>query len=81
MNDSTMLNPAKKFVCNGRILMVGFGSIGQGTLPLLLRHLDIAPQHIGIVTGDENGRNVAGEYGVEFVDSDRKSTRLNFSHT
>ncbi|MBK6632262.1 MAG: homospermidine synthase [Betaproteobacteria bacterium] len=46
--------------------MVGFGSIGQGTLPLLLRHIDIRPDQIVIVTGDENGRQVAAEYGVEF---------------
>ena len=69
MNGSTMQDPAKKFVYDGRILMVGFGSIGQGTLPLLLRHIDIEPQRIAIVTGDENGRGVAAEYGVEFVDS------------
>ncbi len=67
MNDSTMLEPAKKAAYDGRILMVGFGSIGQGTLPLLLRHIDIPPQRIAIVTGDENGRDVAAGYGVEFV--------------
>ena len=50
----------------GRIVMVGFGSIGQGTLPLLLRHIDIRPDQIVIVTGDEKGRLVAAEYGVEF---------------
>ncbi|MBM3391896.1 MAG: homospermidine synthase [Betaproteobacteria bacterium] len=49
--------------------MVGFGSIGQGTLPLLLRHIDLEPGQITIVTGDENGRKVAAEYGVEFHDS------------
>ena len=50
----------------GRIVMVGFGSIGQGTLPLLLRHIDLKPEQISIVTGDENGRGVAAEYGVAF---------------
>jgi len=49
--------------------MVGFGSIGQGTLPLLLRHLDMNPEQIEIVTGDENGRGVAAEYGVAFHDT------------
>ena len=46
--------------------MVGFGSIGQGTLPLLLRHLEISPSRIVIITGDECGRGIAAEYGVEF---------------
>lgn len=56
----------KELAFAGRIVMVGFGSIGQGTLPLLLRHIDIRPDQIVIITGDENGRAVAAEYGVEF---------------
>jgi len=59
----------KELAFAGRIVMVGFGSIGQGTLPLLLRHIDLEPGQITIVTGDENGRKVAAEYGVEFHDS------------
>ena len=27
---------------SGRLVMLGFGSIGQGVLPLILRHIDIA---------------------------------------
>ncbi len=50
----------------GRIVMVGFSSIGQGTLPLLLRHIEMKPEQIVIVTGDEIGRRVAAEYGVAF---------------
>ena len=26
---------------NGPLVIVGFGSIGKGTLPLILRHLDV----------------------------------------
>jgi homospermidine synthase len=59
----------KALAFSGRIVMVGFGSIGQGTLPLLLRHIDLKPEQISIVTGDENGRQVAAEYGVAFHDS------------
>ena len=43
----------------GRIVIVGFGSIGQGVLPLLLRHVDVAPDQISILTADESGREVA----------------------
>ncbi len=57
----------KELAYAGRIVMVGFGSIGQGTLPLLLRHIDLKPEQIVIITGDENGREVAAEYGVEFL--------------
>ncbi len=49
--------------------MVGFGSIGQGVLPLLFRHIDVKPAQVVIVTGDENGRALAAEYGVEFLDT------------
>ena len=56
----------KALAFSGRMVMVGFGSIGQGTLPLLLRHIDLKPEQITIVTGDENGRKVAAEYGVDF---------------
>ncbi|EQD49220.1 Homospermidine synthase, partial [mine drainage metagenome] len=30
----------------GRIILVGFGSIGQGVLPLLLRHLGVRAERI-----------------------------------
>ena len=51
----------------GRMVMVGFGSIGQGVLPLLLRHLDITPDRITIVTAEERGKAEAEEFGVKFV--------------
>ena len=52
---------------SGRFLIVGFGSIGQGVLPLLLRHLDIDAAQITIVTAEPHGRDVATEHGVDFV--------------
>jgi homospermidine synthase len=51
----------------GRILFVGFGSIGQGVLPLVLRHIGIAPERITIVTADAAGRAEAESYGIKFV--------------
>jgi homospermidine synthase len=53
----------------GRLVIVGFGSIGQGVLPLLLRHLDIHPDQITIVTAAPRGNDVAAEYGVAFVET------------
>ena len=50
----------------GRIIMLGFGSIGQGALPLILRHLGIRPENITIITGDERGRREAEVLGVQF---------------
>jgi homospermidine synthase len=51
----------------GRMLIVGFGSIGQGSLPLLMRHVDIAPEQITIVTANESGREIAESLGVRFI--------------
>jgi homospermidine synthase len=51
----------------GRLVIVGFGSIGQGVLPLILKHIDIDPQRITIVTAEERGHDVAREYGIKFV--------------
>ena len=51
----------------GRLIMVGFGSIGQGVLPLILRHVGIKADQITIVTADDAGAQVAQEYGVRFV--------------
>jgi len=50
-----------------RILFVGFGSIGQGVLPLVLRHIGIAPDRITIVTADDRGREEAAKYGIKLV--------------
>jgi len=56
--------------------MLGFGSIGQGVLPLIFRHLEIKPDQVTIVTKDDLGEKVAAEYGVRFI---RQSlTRENF---
>ncbi len=58
----------KKFVkFNKKIIILGFGSVGQGVLPLLLRHIDITPDQIKIITADENGRIEADFYHVPFI--------------
>src|SRR5271165_2329038 len=56
----------KHAVFPGRLVIVGFGSIGQGVLPLLLRHLDIDPARMTIITAEPRGGEVAAEYGIAF---------------
>jgi homospermidine synthase len=51
----------------GRLVFVGCGSVGQGTLPLLLRHIDMPKDRIVILTGDERGRQEAEHYGIKFI--------------
>ena len=51
----------------GRLVMIGFGCIGQGVLPLLLRHIDMQPQQMLIVSPEESDRAIAAEYGVAYL--------------
>jgi homospermidine synthase len=62
----------------GRIVFVGFGSIGQGVLPLILRHIGTSSDRITIVTAENNGRAEAEEFGVTFVKT--ALTRDNYRH-
>jgi homospermidine synthase len=54
----------KEHVFRGRLVLVGFGCVGQGVLPLLLRHIDMKPEQILIMTADEDGIGVARKHGV-----------------
>jgi len=72
-----MSNEQKVYVeFPGRILFIGFGSIGQGVLPLILRHIGIAPERITIVTAEDKGSEEAAKYGIRFVKE--RLTRENF---
>ncbi len=64
---------------SGRLVMVGFGSIGQGVLPLILRHVGIKPEQITILSAHERGRAIAAEYGVAFFV--KPLTRENYEAT
>ena len=63
----------------GRIVFVGFGSIGQGILPLILRHVGTSPDRITIITAEDRGRAEAEQFGVTFVKS--ALTRGNYRRT
>jgi homospermidine synthase len=57
----------EKIVFKGRLVMIGCGSIGQGVLPMIMRHFDLDRANITIITACERGRDVASEYGLRFV--------------
>src|SRR5215470_9982351 len=60
--------PEQKYVAiPGRLVIVGFGSIGQGVLPLILRHIEIDPARITIITAEPRGHDVAAEYDIRFI--------------
>jgi homospermidine synthase len=52
---------------SGRLVMLGFGSIGQAMLPLLQRELGIKPGRIRIVKATEDQTGIAAEFGVEVL--------------
>lgn len=63
----------------GRLIIIGFGSIGQGTLPLIMRHIGgIAPDRITIVTADDHGRAEAAQFGIRFLK--QPLTKDNYKH-
>ncbi len=51
----------------GRLVVLGHGTIAQAILPMLLKHTDITPERMRIITADETGRISASAYGIEFV--------------
>ena len=59
-----MGNFHKEHAFGGRLVMIGFGCIGQGVLPLLLRHIEMQAQQILIISPDSSDMPVAGDYGV-----------------
>src|SRR5436853_2661138 len=60
----------KKYTAfSGRLVIIGFGSIGQGVLPLLLRHIEMRPDQITVITAEPRGHEEAVEYGIEFIEA------------
>lgn len=49
-----------------KIILVGYGCIGQAITPLLISHLKVDPSQICIITADDNGSDIAAAYGIEF---------------
>lgn len=48
----------------GRLVILGFGGIGQGILPLLLRHIALQPAQIDILAADAAGFAQAAAAGI-----------------
>jgi len=51
---------------DGPLVMIGFGSIGKGSLPLILRHLDVARDRIVIIDPNDSDRGIAEFAGIRF---------------
>jgi homospermidine synthase len=62
-----MRQGARRESFSGRVVMLGFGSIGQGILPLLPRCLGVEPNRIAIVKTCEDKSGIAAQYGAEVI--------------
>ncbi|WP_375464312.1 homospermidine synthase [uncultured Methylobacterium sp.] len=51
---------------SGPIVMIGFGSIGRGTLPLIERHFDYDPARFTVIDPDDSHRPLAEQHGLRF---------------
>jgi homospermidine synthase len=51
------------------VVMIGFGSIGRGTLPLILRHFDVDPARIVVLAPNNENDTVLKEAGVTRIDA------------
>ena len=52
--------------CTGPIVMIGFGSIGKGTLPLLERHIGFDKARMVVISPDAADRKLLDERGIRF---------------
>lgn len=52
---------------SGPIVMIGFGSIGRGTLPLIERHFDFDKSRMVIIDPNDAGKALADKHGVRFI--------------
>ena len=52
---------------NGPIVMIGFGSIGRGTLPLILRHIECDKSQITVIDPSAIWRHLLEKQGIKFV--------------
>jgi homospermidine synthase len=51
------------------VVMIGFGSIGRGTLPLIRRHFDVDPARIVVLAPNDDNDTVLKEAGVTRIDA------------
>src|SRR3974390_1678100 len=51
----------------GPIVMIGFGSIGKGTLPLIERHFEFDKSRFVVIDPEDKDRKLLDERGIRFI--------------
>jgi homospermidine synthase len=62
----------------GPIVMIGFGSIGKGTLPLIERHFDYDKSRFVVIDPEDKDRKLLDERGIRFIHE--AVTKDNYRH-
>ncbi|HEX2725783.1 MAG TPA: homospermidine synthase [Beijerinckiaceae bacterium] len=52
---------------DGPIVMIGFGSIGKGTLPLIERHFEIDRERFVVIDPSDKDRDLLDRRGIRFI--------------
>ena len=51
----------------GPVVMIGFGSIGKGTLPLIERHFDYDKSRFVVIDPEDKDRKLLDDRGIRFI--------------
>ncbi|HSM20135.1 MAG TPA: saccharopine dehydrogenase NADP-binding domain-containing protein, partial [Hyphomicrobiales bacterium] len=62
-----MANWKKHGTITGPVVMIGFGSIGRGTLPLIERHFNFDKARMVVIDPDDADRKLLDERGIRFI--------------
>ena len=63
---------------DGPIVMIGFGSIGKGTLPLIERHFGYDKKRFVVIDPDDRDRKLLDQKGIRFIH--QAVTKDNYRH-
>ena len=63
---------------DGPIVMIGFGSIGRGTLPLIERHFQFDKSKLTVIDPSDADRHLLEKHGVKFIH--QAVTKDNYKH-
>src|SRR3954451_8455044 len=63
---------------DGPIVMIGFGSIGKGTLPLIERHFSYDKKRFVVIDPEDKDRKLLDDRGIRFIH--QAVTKENYRH-
>jgi homospermidine synthase len=73
-----MTQSSSRVAFPGRLLMLGCGSVGQCTLPLILRHVDMPASRITVVDFEDVGSRISDSVASGMVFSRQRLTKENY---